>query len=170
MRRLETERLVLRPLEEGDLDNLWALSSDPEVVRYLSSGVLGREETAIRLRRMMDHWLAHGYGIWAVLRKADRQFIGRCGIATVHDDLEHELVYTLGRAYWGHGYATEAARAAIEHGFTQLKFPRVIALAVAENLASRNVMRKVGMTFEKVIPFLGHEALRHRLDNPYTLS
>jgi ribosomal-protein-alanine N-acetyltransferase len=170
MHSLQTQRLILRPFEETDLDDLWALYSDPEVVRYLSSGLLGREETAVRLRRMMDHWQAHGYGIWAVIRKEDRRFIGRCGIANVHDDEEHELVYTFARASWGQGYATEAARAAVEYGFMQLKFPRVIALAVAENLASRNVMRKLGMTFEKVIPFMGHEALRHRLDNPYTPS
>jgi RimJ/RimL family protein N-acetyltransferase len=170
MHSLQTQRLILRPFEETDLDELWALYSDPEVVRYLSSGLLGREETAVRLRRMMGHWQAQGYGIWAVIRKEDRRFIGRCGIANVHDDEEHELVYTFARDYWGHGYATEAARAAIEYGFTQLKFPRVIALAVAENLASRSVMRKLGMTFEKVITFMGHEALRHRLDSPYTPS
>src|SRR4029077_17623812 len=76
MHSLQTQRLILRPFEETDLDDLWALYSDPEVVRYLSSGLLGREETAVRLRRMMDHWQAHGYGIWAVIRKADRRLIG----------------------------------------------------------------------------------------------
>ncbi len=169
MTTLETERLLLRPFEATDLDDLCALYADPDVMRYLSTGVLGRADTALRLQRMMDHWQTHGYGIWAVIRKSDSRFIGRCGIANLHEYEDPELAYTFARAHWGQGYATEAARAAVDFAFEQLKLRRVFALAIAENLGSRNVLHKLGMTFEKVIPFHGHEALWHRLDNPHTL-
>jgi RimJ/RimL family protein N-acetyltransferase len=168
MTTLETNRLILRPFQETDLDDLCALYSDPDVMRYLNAGALNRDETAVRLQRMLDHWQTHGYGVWAVIHKKDDRFIGRCGIANVHDFADRELVYTFARAYWGQGYATEAARAALDYAFTYLKLPRVIALAVADNLASRNVMRKLAMTFEKVVPFLGHEAMLHGLNNPHT--
>jgi RimJ/RimL family protein N-acetyltransferase len=168
MTTLETNRLVLRPFLETDLDDLCTLYSDPDVMRYLNTGVLNRDETTVRLKRMLDHWQTHGYGIWAVIHKKDDRFIGRCGIANVHDFPDCELVYTFARAYWGQGYATEAARAALDYAFIHLKLPRVIALAVVDNLASRNVMRKLGMTFERVVPFLGHEAMLHSLNNPHT--
>jgi RimJ/RimL family protein N-acetyltransferase len=167
MPTLSTERLFLRPFEESDLDDLCALYGDAEVRRYLSSGVLGRADTADRLRRMMDHWQAHGYGMWAVFLKEDATFLGRCGVAYMHDCDAPELAYTFVRKSWGHGYATEAARAAVDYAFKQTNLPRIVGLVVAENLASRNVMRKLGMKFECVAPCGGHEAMRHVLDNPY---
>jgi RimJ/RimL family protein N-acetyltransferase len=167
MPSLVTERLYLRPFEESDLDELSAMYSDPEVRRYLSSGILNREESKVRLRRMIDHWQLHSYGIWAVFLKEDGRFVGRCGVAYQHDCGAPELAYAFVRSSWGKGYATEAARAAVEYAFKEIKLPRIIALAVAENLGSRNVMRKLGMTFEKAAPCGGHEAMRHSLENPY---
>jgi RimJ/RimL family protein N-acetyltransferase len=164
---LVTDRLLLRPMRESDLDDLCALYADPEVMRYLGNGQpRGREETAERLRRMLAHWDRYGFGIWAVCDKADGRYLGRCGYGNLHDYPNRELAYSLHRSAWGNGYCTEAARAVVRHAFEATKLPRLMAVARPENLASINVMRKLGMAFQKVMTFDGGDAVLYTLDNP----
>jgi RimJ/RimL family protein N-acetyltransferase len=164
---LETERLLLRPFTEDDEDDLCALYADPEVMRFLG-GVRTREQTRLRLAAMVAHWREHGFGIWALVAKAGGEFVGRCGLGHLHEEVgDVELAYTLGRAWWGSGLATEAAGRALGYGFEVLRLPRVAAYARPENVASRRVMEKLGMTFERPCEFLGAPAVRYGLRNPH---
>jgi RimJ/RimL family protein N-acetyltransferase len=149
---LETERLRLRHLVPEDLDELYALYADPVVRHYFPEGTLTYVETQEEL-----HWFLHGHprqprlGLWATILKSTGQLIGRCGLLpwTIDGRDEVEVAYLLGQAYWGHGLGTEAARAICDHGFEQLGLARLVALIDHENLASRRVAEKIGMTFEK---------------------
>ena len=151
MRILETKRLILRRLELSDLDGLCALYSDPEVRRYFPEGTLTREETKAELE-----WFLNGHpedpdlGLWATIHKESDRFIGRCGLLpwTIDGRQEVEVAYLLAQGYWGQGLGTEAAQAVLDYGFEQLHLSRLISLIDSGNLASIEVAKRIGMTFE----------------------
>lgn len=157
---LETEQLVLRPLREDDLDDLLA------VVNEGTSTPRTREETRERLRRAMSHWEEHGFGLWAVLHRADGGFIGWCGVAYPHGRGDAELSYALATRYWGQGLATEAVRRALQYAFDVAGLPRVVGVALAENLASQRVMLRAGLTFRRFLQHDGKEAVLYAIEHP----
>ncbi len=148
---LETERVVLRRFTEADADDLVALNSDPEVMRYLTGGpptprdVIEREILPAYL-----HYYERGdrYGYWAAIEKATGDFLGwfhfRPGEGAGPGEVE--LGYRLRRAAWGKGYGTEVSRALIRKGFAKLDVQRVVASTYEYNVGSRRVMEKAGMT------------------------
>jgi RimJ/RimL family protein N-acetyltransferase len=143
-----TDRLVLRPFREGDLEPWAALNVDPEVLTYLG-GPLTRDECDQIAAAVNERYAADGYGFLAVERRSDGAFLGACGLTREQwfpDDLE--IGWRLARQYWGHGYATEAAASWLEHGFTTLELPRIIAVTDTPNLRSIAVMRRLGMVFD----------------------
>ena len=153
---LETARLRLRPFTPADADDLYRLYSDPEVMRYLGQGtVRTREQTAEALAKMLGEWARDGFGMWALLDRRDGRFLGRCGLRPLAGTPEVELGYTLFKDVWGKGLATEAAQASVGFGFERLRLPRLVAIAHPPNLASRRVMEKVGMRFERQAPYQG---------------
>ncbi len=149
---LETERLLLRHLEMGDLDDLYTLYRDPEMRRYFPDGTLTYEETKEELE-----WFLNGHpdhpelGLWATVHKADNRFIGRCGLLPWMLDgrSEVEVAYMIDKAYWRQGFGAEAALAIRDYGFGTLHLPRLISMMYSANQASVNTARKMGMTFEK---------------------
>ena len=151
---LETARLTLRRLTMADVDNLFALDSDPAVMRYLSGGAPTPRDVIAReiLPRCLSYYERYdGYGVWAAIEKASGDFLGWFSFRP-HDDgnpAEVTLGYRLRRAAWGKGYATEGARALIRKGFTALGAERVIATTYQDNLASRRVMEKAGLTLAR---------------------
>jgi RimJ/RimL family protein N-acetyltransferase len=156
MTELETERLRLRGWRAGDLDALAELCADPEVMRYIGDGTtLGRGRSAALLQRIVMHWQDHGYGLWAAEVRATGEVAGFVGLA--HPKWcpalagEVEAGWRLARAAWGHGYATEGARAALAHAFGRLGLDRVISLIDPENERSRAVAARLGMTVSGVI-------------------
>lgn len=150
---LETERLLLRHQEPGDVDGLWALYQDPRVSRFIPDVARSREEVLEELE-----WFRNGHprfpelGLWATVLKESGGLIGRCGLIpwTIDDRHEVEVAYLIDPAQWGRGLATEAARAIRDHAHHKLGLPRLIALIDAENVASRRVAEKIGLAFEKV--------------------
>ncbi|MCB0104736.1 MAG: GNAT family N-acetyltransferase [Caldilineaceae bacterium] len=152
MKILETPRLLLRHLEPTDLDDLYALYRDPEMRRYFPDGTLTYEETKEELE-----WYLHGHpdypqlGLWATLLKADKRFIGRCGLLpwTIDGQDEVEIAYMIAKPYWRQGLGAEAARGIRDYGFQTLKLPRLISMMYPENQASINTAKKIGMTFDK---------------------
>jgi RimJ/RimL family protein N-acetyltransferase len=149
---LETERLLLRRLTAADVDNLFALDSDPAVMRYLTGGASTPRDVIEReiLPRFLGYYERYdAFGVWAAVEKSTGEFVGWFSLRP-HDDVEPDMValgYRLRRASWGKGYATEGARALIRKGFTELGMRRVVATTYQDNLASRRVMEKAGMTF-----------------------
>jgi ribosomal-protein-alanine N-acetyltransferase len=148
MQEIETARLYLRQFTPEDLDELYCIYSDPEVMKYLSEGTRTREETAADLFQIIADWEKHAFGLWAVINKENNQFIGDGGLRFLGKTHEVEVGYVLAKAYWGKGLATEVAAASLKYGFEVLKLERIVAVADTENMASRRVMEKVGMKYQ----------------------
>ena len=153
---LETERLVLRPFCEGDLDVYASMLADAEVVRYLGDGrTCDREEAWRRLAMLLGHWELRGYGMWAVAERArpDRM-LGRAGFYFPEGWPGFEIGWTFARSAWGRGYATESARRALEFGFAELGRDEVISVIHPDNAASIRVAERIGERFK------GHASVR----------
>jgi RimJ/RimL family protein N-acetyltransferase len=160
---LETERLVLRRLTMGDVDNLVALDSDPDVMRYLADGrpkprhVIERE----KLPRMLGYYERFdGFGFWAAEQRDTGAFVGWFALLPA-DGGDVELGYRLRRAAWGKGYATEAAGAALRYGFEVVGLDQIIAVTHPDHVASRRVMEKSGMQFAGTARLYGMELVRY---------
>ncbi len=160
--QLETERLILRLPVAGDLDEYAAIWADPEVVRYVGGETKSRAETGLGIERMVAHWDRHGIGLFSLVRKEDDRLIGRAGFllweagrwvhAMLRDprgQVETEIGWTLGREFWGRGYATESAVAARDWAFGERGITRLISLIQRENTASIRVAEKLGETLER---------------------
>ena len=148
MREIETPRLQLRQFTHDDLDDLYCLYSNPDLMRYIGKGVRTKNETQTALFSILKHY-EHNLGMWAVIHKADNKLIGRCGLCFLDNTPEVELGYLLDKSYWRRDLATEASHASLKYGFEVIKLEKIVAIAKPENIASRRVMEKVGMKYEK---------------------
>jgi ribosomal-protein-alanine N-acetyltransferase len=149
---LETGRLLLRRLLPQDLDALYVLYSDPEVIRYIPDAPRNLDETREELEWFLNGHPRHPQlGLWAAIHKPTGRFIGRCGLLpwTIDGRQEVEVAFAFARDCWGQGLGTEVARALVAYGFEQLGYSRLISLVEPENLASMRVAEKAGMVFEK---------------------
>ncbi|MBD0741284.1 GNAT family N-acetyltransferase [Streptomyces sp. CBMA152] len=149
---LETERLVLRPFSDADADHLFALDSDPDVMRFINGGRPTSREAirALTLPRLLHDYPCFGTrGYWAAEEKGTGTFLGWFEFRPLDDDSTAvvELGYRLNKAAWGKGYAAEGSRALMEKGFTDLGVERVTANTMAVNTRSRRVMEKAGLSF-----------------------
>jgi RimJ/RimL family protein N-acetyltransferase len=143
---LHTARLVLRPLCADDVDRVVTLASDPRVMAPLG-GPLSAVESRTWLDRQLAHIDEHGYGRCVVTRGAE--FVGLVGLSRFDFDRGLvpgiEVAWRLAFAHWSRGYATEAARAIIDQGFTRFDLSEVIAVTSVDNARSRRVMDRLGM-------------------------
>jgi len=152
---LQTQRLLLRPWCETDRAPLAAITSDARTMRFFGM-VRGGAQSDAWMDRTQAHIDRHGFGIWAV--EADGEgLIGFVGLSTIPDYLPVtpgvELVWTLGAAWWGKGYAPEAAREAAADGFDRLSVAEIQAFTAAVNAPSRRVMEKIGMVHDPMASF-----------------
>jgi RimJ/RimL family protein N-acetyltransferase len=165
---LETDRLILRRFTEQDVDNLYELDSDPDVMRFISGGPATPRE--VLADDHIPHYLNYyerfeGYGFWVVIERSTGDFLGWFHLRPMGDvpQDEPELGYRLKRSAWGKGYATEGSQALVDKAFTDLGARRVTAMTYSEHAASRRVMEKVGMrlvrrfkpTPEELLEYLG---------------
>jgi RimJ/RimL family protein N-acetyltransferase len=164
---LETERLRLRAFRNEDLDAYAPMCADPEVMRYLGTGVpLSRGEAWRSMAGFLGHWALRGYGMWALEEKATGAFVGRAGFLNPEGWPGFELGWTLGRAHWGRGYATEAARRALDFAFRELEQPRVISLIRPGNEASKRVAERLGQAPSREIELLGGPVVVYEIARP----
>ncbi|MBV9773767.1 MAG: GNAT family N-acetyltransferase [Gemmatimonadetes bacterium] len=155
-----TDRLLLRPLREKDLDAYAAIMADPEVTRYLGDGQpLSRVDAWRQMALFLGHWQLRGYGHWAVEERGSGALAGRVGLFLPEGWPGFELGWTLGRAFWGRGYATEAARAALRYAFSELGREHVISLIHPDNRASIRVAERLGESREGETEFYGRTVL-----------
>jgi [ribosomal protein S5]-alanine N-acetyltransferase len=144
---LVTDRLLLRPCVADDLEALCGVFGDPQVMRFVGAGraPLGRSEVLASQDRVAAHWEEHGFGPLTVVDRASGRVLGEAGLQLLEEGPDVELTYTLARAAWGRGYATEAAQAVLRWGFCGVRLPRIVAVAWPDNAASLRVMEKIGM-------------------------
>jgi len=164
---LETDRLALRHLSLDDLDDLAAIQSDPEVMRYFPSGPRSREETRRDLERCISLQIEHGFSLWAAIDRAEGKLIGRCGLLpqALQGRDEVEIAYLIARSHWGKGLATEAARAIRDHGFDLLGLDRLVSIIHRDNLGSRGVAEKAGLRPERMIQFMNHRCWLYAIES-----
>jgi RimJ/RimL family protein N-acetyltransferase len=146
---LQTERLTLRRFTAADLDRLYALDNDPEVMRYINGGA--PTPRAVIERDLLPVFLCYddrrpGFGFWAAVLKSSGEWLGWFSFRPSQGAPGQVVLgYRLRRSAWGQGYATEGARALIDKGFAEWGVQRVVATTYEHNLASRRVMGKLGM-------------------------
>lgn len=169
---LSSERLILRPWRDDDLDALAALCADPEVMAHFPA-VLDRAGSAELLGKLMAHQAEHGFTFWALERREDAAFIGFTGLARVGFAAPFvpavEIGWRLARPFWGQGYALEAARRSLQFAFEDLQLNEVVSFTVPANQRSWGVMQRLGMHRDPADDFehpglpLGHPLRPHLL-------
>jgi RimJ/RimL family protein N-acetyltransferase len=139
---LTTERLTLRGWREEDRAAYAAMTADPEVMRFMG-GPLGEDAAWREIALFAGHWELRGHGLWAVEREG--ALIGRVGLWRPHGWPGLEVGWLLARGAWGHGYATEAARASVEYAWRTYDVERLISLIAPDNHPSARVAQRLGM-------------------------
>lgn len=148
---LETPRLLLRPLSINDAADIFEMTSDPEVAKLTAMFLLHQtvEETQKYIAKLQENYQEYHSPMWAVVDIENRKVIGLAGFVYYNSALaKAEIAYAFSRAYWNHGYATEATKEIIQFGFKQLKLCRIQATVHEANGASIHVLEKCGMTYE----------------------
>ncbi len=172
----ETDRLRLRQWRESDLAPFAALNADPQGRLYFPD-CMSREASDVMANRCRDLIATRGWGFWVVERKADAAsdavFLGMVGLGIPADNLPFmpcvEVGWRLARAHWGQGYATEAARGALQIGFERLGLAEIVAFTTLTNHPSQAVMARLGMARDEAGDFdhpalaEGHPLRRHCL-------
>jgi RimJ/RimL family protein N-acetyltransferase len=148
MKILETDRLILRTWKPTDVDSMTAINQDPKVCEFLPA-IGTRATTQAGIDRMIQHYVEHGFGIYAVELKENGELIGWVGLSIpsfeAHFTPAVEIEWRLASGRWGKGYAIEAAQAVLRYGFLVLNLPEIVSFTVVNNRASRRVMEKIGL-------------------------
>lgn len=158
----ETERLFLRPLDEKDVDPIFAMRSDAEVMRFIREPQ-DRDESANWVKLVSSRWAKERIGFCAIIEKQSEQFVGWCGIWKLKETDEFEVGYAVAKNAWGKGIATEAARIFLEYAFEKLKLESIVAVARPENAASRRVMEKLGMKYDGTGEYYERELVHYSI-------
>ena len=163
-----TERLVLRPYEPGDLEQLHAvLYSDADAMRLLG-GPRDVAGTRFALERSMTQQEITGFSFWPVIERESGLLVGEAGLFPLSPEgPDVALGYAFGARWWGRGYATEAARAVIAEAFGDLAMERLVAITREANAGSRHVLDKLGFRMEGVRHVWGAEQLFFVLDRDF---
>ena len=142
-------RLILRRWQASDYEPFAKLNADSEVMRYFPAP-FSRSKSDAMIDRMEAHHDAHGFGFWAVEHRQTGEFMGLIGLSIpkfqAHFTPTVEVGWRLAQPFWGHGYATEGARASLDYGFNTLKLPEIVAFTATINHRSIAVMKRLGMT------------------------
>ena len=160
---LTTSRLTLRAFEQRDFEEYAAIVGDPHVTKYLGDGhALSREEAWRQMAVILGHWTLLGYGLWAVENRETGALMGRIGCQQPEGWPGFEVGYTLGRAFWGRGYAREGAGAALAYARDVLGRTSIISLIRPANAASIRVAQSLGATLDGELEFFGGPTLVYR--------
>jgi RimJ/RimL family protein N-acetyltransferase len=157
----------MMPWQPDDWFLLRPLATDPEVVRYISNGEPW-PETRVRewASRQVTHFEKYGFCFWKLIHKETGEMIGFCGLQPLENTQEIEIGWWLARAWWGQGYATEAAHEALRDAFERAGLERIVSIAMRENIASTHIMEKLGMRFEKETTHKGVAVVLYAAANP----
>jgi ribosomal-protein-alanine N-acetyltransferase len=148
---LETDRLLLRPLDFSDAEGMFRLDSNANVHKYLGNNpVKSIEESNHYIENIRNQYLQNGTGRFAVILKDTNEFIGWCGIKFITEPENnhvnfYEIGYRLMEEHWGKGYGYESAKAWLDYGFEKMNIKTIYASAHADNVRSNRILRKIGM-------------------------
>jgi ribosomal-protein-alanine N-acetyltransferase len=158
---LETSRLILRELLPSDDQGMFELDSDKEVHMYLGNKPVNTiEECREIIKTIRQQYIDNGIGRWAIIEKSTNNFLGWTGFKLVKERTNNhsnyfDLGYRLIRQYWGKGIATEAAKACLDYGFTELKQHVIYGMTDVNNKASKNVLGKSGLKYKETFSLNG---------------
>jgi ribosomal-protein-alanine N-acetyltransferase len=158
----ETYRLILRKLDEKDVDAIFAMRSDPEVMRFIREPQ-NRIETINWLNLVSSRWESDHIGFCAIVEKQTGKFVGWCGLWRLKETSELEIGYAIAKNAWRKGFATEAAQVFLSYAFEQLKSDKIVAVAEPENVSSRRVMEKLGMKFIRLGEFYNRRLVQYAI-------
>ena len=171
-RELRTERLVLRRWHGADRESFAGMNADPRVMEHFPA-ILSREESDAVVERIETHFDQHGFGLWAVEVPGAAPFAGFIGLCFPRIEAHFtpcvEIGWRLATGFWNQGLATEGASAALSFGFNFLKLDYIVSYTAVDNVRSRRVMEKLGMTHDPQDDFdhpllpAGHRLSRHVL-------
>ncbi len=162
---IDTPRLVLRPFTMNDVDALYQILQEKDILRYFpSSKPPPRERVELLVSNQLKHWEEHMLGWWAVEPRLSRKLIGWCGLQFLPETEENEVGFLLSKSFWGQGFATEAAKASLQYGFEDLGLKRIVGITHPENVASQRVLQKLGMSFKVKTRYFGMDCYRYSID------
>jgi len=159
---LETKRLILRPFEEKHIDEIHAMRSDADIMRYIREPQ-SRQESADWVKLISSRWENEQIGFCAMIEKTSNEFVGWCGVWKLKETGEFEIGYATVKKVRGKGLATEAAVSFLDYAFEHLKTEKVVAVAQPENEASRCVMEKLGMSYDYTGVFYGSNLVHYSI-------
>ncbi|MFK7779038.1 MAG: GNAT family N-acetyltransferase [Gimesia sp.] len=147
---METSRLILRKWRDSDVAPFAKLNADPRVMKHFPK-TLSYEESAQMINQIKSHFDEHGFGLWAIEVKDQQQFAGFIGLSIPQFTTDFtpcvEIGWRLAASFWNQGYASEGAHAALDFGFLHCDLDEIVSFTVPENIASRRVMEKIGMSY-----------------------
>lgn len=161
---IETERCYLRALSVDDAQHFYDLNADEEVIKYTGDVAFQQVTEARSFLENYNQYKQYGYGRWAVIDKANGEFLGWCGLKFSPDLNETDLGFRFFRKYWNKGYATETAKACIEYGFNELQLTRIVGRAMEANIGSVKVLEKIGMQFVGKFEFHLHDGVLYQIE------
>lgn len=166
---LETKNLIINAPELADFNDLYALQSGAEVMKYIGQGVRSEAEVMTGLEKAIAHYEKFNFSLGSVFEKTTGQFVGRAGLIYVaYDDTQPdiEVGYALVKNAWGKGYGIELAKALIEWGFQNLSVEKLVADTHPKNERSRRVLEKAGMHYTGIGKYLNNEVAWHAINKP----
>ncbi|MCP4537046.1 MAG: GNAT family N-acetyltransferase [Chloroflexi bacterium] len=160
-----TPRLTLRPFTEDDIDPMYQIMIGKDVLRYFPrTDPPERDRVEKMVLGLLKHWKEYGYGLWAVESRSNGDLMGRCGLQYLPDTDEVEVDFILGREFWGQGFATEAGRTSVRHGFDELGVKSIVGIVHVDNGASQRALEKLGLTRKKRAEYFGMDCYQYSID------
>jgi len=160
MSQLATDRLLLRPLEEGDLPAYRLMWENENITKYLSSSEQFGAEVADRaFKSWTKHLDERGFAPWAVVHRKSNELMGHCGLQYIKEFDAPEVLYMFDEPWWGQGYASEAALASVAYGLGALRLDKIAGMAFEDNVPSCRVLEKCGLTRKGPITFHGDDLI-----------
>lgn len=168
---LDSDRLAFRRYVIEDLPQLIELRADPEVNRHLGGVRLQNPEAlSKRIRFYISCYESHGFGMCPMILKETGEVIGTAGLQPLDGTEDIEVGYSLSPEFWGRGLGSEAAVAWLEYGFAQKQLERIVGVATVENAASRRILEKLGMSYEKTEMHYGDDCAFYAVTRDIYLS
>lgn len=161
-----TDRLLIREISSGDDIGMFELDADPEVHRFLGNKPFKTiDQSRDQIQFIKKQYIENGIGRWAMVDKATREFVGWTGFKLMKETINHhsnyyDFGYRLKRKFWGRGYATEAANAAMGYGIYTRRLTEIYGMTDINNIGSRRVLEKIGMTYMETFNYDGEPGWR----------